>query len=95
VPTFSGLGVQVALELDVALAPEAIEKLLDEAPGTRVFGTPAGPSLRDAAGDAEVLVGRVRLDPTRVNGVLLWLALDPVRVVATAAVRLAELRSAR
>jgi aspartate-semialdehyde dehydrogenase len=94
VPAFSGLGIQAALELEAALAPESIEKLLDEAPGTRVFGTPAGPSLRDAAGDGEVLVGRVRPDPTRVNGVLLWLALDPVRVTATAAVRLAELRSA-
>jgi aspartate-semialdehyde dehydrogenase len=93
VPTFSGLGLQLVLELEVPLAPEALEKLLDEAPGTRVFGTPAGPSLRDASGDAEVLVGRVRVDPTRVNGALLWLALDPVRVAATAAVRLAELRA--
>ncbi len=93
VPTFSGLGIQVALELEQRIAPEAIEKLLDEAPGTRVFGTPAGPSLRDAAGEAEVLVGRVRLDPTRVNGVMLWLALDPVRVTVTAALRLAELRA--
>jgi aspartate-semialdehyde dehydrogenase len=95
VPTFSGLGVQAALELEVPLAPEAIEKLLEEAAGTRVFGAPGGPSLRDAGGDAEVLVGRVRLDPTRVNGALLWLALDPVRVAAAAAVRLAELRAAR
>jgi aspartate-semialdehyde dehydrogenase len=95
VPTFSGLGVQVALELAAPLAPETIEKLLDEAPGTRVFGTPAGPSLRDAAGEDEVLVGRVRLDPSRVNGALLWLALDPVRVTAVAAVHLAELRAAR
>ena len=93
VPTFSGLGVLAALELEPMLAPEAIEKLLDEAPGTRVFGTPAGPSLRDAAGASEVLVGRVRSDPTRINGVLLWLALDPVRATATAAVRLAELRA--
>ncbi|HEY8119786.1 MAG TPA: Asd/ArgC dimerization domain-containing protein [Myxococcota bacterium] len=92
VPTFAGLGVQAALELEPMLAPEVIEKLLDEAPGTRVFGTPSGPSLRDAAGEGEVLVGRVRADPTRVNGILLWLALDPVRVAATAAVRLAELR---
>lgn len=95
VPTFSGLGVQLALELEPLLAPEAIEKLLDEAPGTRVFGAAAGPSLRDASGEAEVLVGRVRSDPTRVNGVLLWLALDPVRLTAQAAVKLAELRTAR
>jgi aspartate-semialdehyde dehydrogenase len=95
VPAFAGLGVQAALELESALAPEAIEKVLDEAPGTRVFGAAAGPSLRDAAGEPDVLVGRVRLDPTRVNGALLWLALDPVRVVAAAAVRLAELKLAR
>jgi aspartate-semialdehyde dehydrogenase len=95
VPTFSGLGVQAALELEPLLPPEAIEKALDEAPGTRVFGTPAGPSLRDAAEEADVLVGRVRPDPTRIGGALLWLALDPVRLAATCAVRLAELRSAQ
>jgi len=94
VPTFSGLGIQLALELEQPVATSAIEKALDEAAGTRVFGTPAGPSLRDAAGEGDVLVGRVRPDPTRVNGVLLWLALDPVRVAAQAAVRLAELRTA-
>ena len=60
-----------------------------------MFGAPAGPSMRDAAGEYDVLVGRLRPDPTRLNGVLLWLALDPVRVAAQAAVRLAELRSAR
>jgi aspartate-semialdehyde dehydrogenase len=92
VPTFSGLGIQLTLELDPPLAPEAVEKLLDEAPGTRVFGSPAGPSLRDASGDGEVLVGRVRPDPSRASGIQLWLALDPVRVAAAAAVRLAELR---
>jgi aspartate-semialdehyde dehydrogenase len=93
VPTFSGLGIQAAVELEPVVATEAIEKALDEAAGLRVFGSPAGPSLRDAAGDAEVLVGRVRHDPTRVGGVLLWLALDPVRVTAASAVRLAELRA--
>jgi aspartate-semialdehyde dehydrogenase len=94
VPAFSGLGMQLTLELEPLLAPEAIEKLLDEASGTRTFGSPAGPSLRDASGEADVLVGRVRSDPTRVNGALLWLALDPVRVTAQAAVRLAEQRGA-
>jgi aspartate-semialdehyde dehydrogenase len=93
VPAFSGLGIQIALELEPLLAPEAIEKLLEEAPGTRVFGAAGGPSMRDAAGEGDVLVGRVRSDPTRVNGALLWLALDPVRVTAQAAVRLAEMRA--
>ncbi|MBM4383610.1 MAG: hypothetical protein FJ091_09600 [Deltaproteobacteria bacterium] len=93
VPAFSGLGMQVALELEPLLSPEAIEKLLDEASGTRAFGSAAGPSLRDASGETDVLVGRVRSDPSRVNGALLWLALDPVRVTAQAAVRLAELRA--
>ena len=95
VPTFAGLGAQVALELETLLPIDAIEKLLEEAPGTRMFGAPAGPSMRDAAGEGDVLVGRLRPDPTRVNGVLMWLALDPVRIAAQAAVRLAELRSAR
>ena len=93
VPTFSGLGIQLALELEKPVATPEIEKALDEAAGTRMFGSAAGPSLRDAAGEGDVLVGRVRHDPTRVNGVLLWLSLDPVRVAAQAAVRLAELRT--
>lgn len=95
VPTFAGLGIQIALELEQLVPVDVIEKLLEEAPGTRVYGNPAGPSLRDASGDGDVLVGRIRPDPTRVNGVLLWLALDPVRATAQAALRLAELRLAR
>jgi aspartate-semialdehyde dehydrogenase len=95
VPAFAGLGIQLSIELEQLVPVQAIEKLLEEAPGTRVYGTPAGPSLRDASGDGDVLVGRIRPDPTRVNGVLLWLALDPVRATAQAAVRLAELRLAR
>ncbi len=92
VPTFAGMGIQVAALLERALAPEEIEKLFDEAPGLRTSGLALGPSLRDASGGDEVLVGRVRGDPTSPCGVQFWLALDPVRLAAACAVRLAELR---
>ncbi len=94
VPTFIGLGIQCALELERPLGPEEVEKRIDEGAGTRGFGAGSGPSLRDASGDDEVLVGRVRSDPTHPCGVLLWLALDPVHVAAACALRLAALRAA-
>jgi aspartate-semialdehyde dehydrogenase len=92
VPTFAGMGIQVCALLERALPAEEAEKLFDQAPGLRTSGLAAGPSLRDASGDADVLVGRVRSDPTSPLGVQFWLALDPVRLAASCAVRLAELR---
>ncbi len=94
VPTFAGLGIQVALELEQRLAPDAVARAARRGAGyAHLAERPRARSLRDAAGEADVLVGRVRRDPTRVNGILLWLALDPVRITVTAALRLAELRA--
>jgi aspartate-semialdehyde dehydrogenase len=45
-----------------------------------------------AAGRVEVFVGRVRTDPSRENGLVMWIAADNVRKgAATNAVEIAEL----
>lgn len=94
VPTFSGLGASLAVELAAAAAPEEVRTALFEAPGVELWEPDApGPSTRAAASRTRVLVGRLRRDPAAAGpGFLLWLAADPVRLAATNAVRIAEAR---
>ncbi|MEZ4290016.1 MAG: hypothetical protein R3E53_05525 [Myxococcota bacterium] len=55
---------------------------------------PAGPTLRDALGSGDVLVGRIEPAPAwpAGQGFRLWLATDPLRLAAEQALRLAALR---
>jgi len=93
VPTFLGLGCALTLETRDALSARDAEAVLAKAPGVDVWTDDAtGPSLRAAAGRDRVLIGRVREDATRERGLALWLACDPVCLVATNAVKLAEAR---
>jgi len=95
VPTFSGIGASLAVELARDAAPEDVRAALLEAPGVELRDPAAlGPTTRDAAARDQVLVGRLRRDPTSPRGMLLWLAADPVRLTATNAVRIAEARLA-
>jgi len=56
--------------------------------------SPSGPTLRDSAGRSEVLVGRLRPDPSLEpgRGWLLWLSVDPLGLAAEHALRLAARR---
>jgi aspartate-semialdehyde dehydrogenase len=93
VPTFSGLGASLAVELGKPADPADVRAALLDAPGLELWDPEApGPSTRDAGSRTRVLVGRLRRDPTGPAGVLLWLAADPVRLAATNAVRIAEAR---
>jgi aspartate-semialdehyde dehydrogenase len=93
VPTFAGLGASLAVELGEAASPEAVREALVKAPDVELWDPDAvGPTTRDAVGRANVLVGRLRRDPTAPSGILLWIAADPVRLAATNAVRIAEAR---
>jgi aspartate-semialdehyde dehydrogenase len=94
VPTFAGLGVSLALETSEPASPEAVRETLLKAAGVELWDPDAvGPTTRDAVSRSNVLVGRVRRDPTTTaGGILLWLAADPVRLAATNAVRIAESR---
>ena len=93
VPTFLGLASSLIVETREPLDPDEARAVLSEAPGLEVWPDDIeGPTVRTAAGSDEVLVGRVRRDPTAENGLLLWIATDQVRLAATNAVRLAEAR---
>jgi aspartate-semialdehyde dehydrogenase len=109
VPTFAGEGLSLALETASPLAAADLALLLAKAPGVTVWsGEGSGPSTRDATGSDSVLVGRIRPGPapraepggaSREAGdaartLLLWAAADPLRLAASNAVRLAELRLA-
>lgn len=96
VPIFVGFGAAAALETERPLpAGEALE-LLAKAPGVELWSEdPDRLTLRAAAGREEVLVGRVRPDPSCENGILLWLAADVLRIAAVNAVQLAVARVGR
>jgi aspartate-semialdehyde dehydrogenase len=93
VPTFLGLGSSISLETREPLDPDEARAVLAKAPGVDVWPDDiGGPSLRAAFGREEVLVGRIHSDPTAENGLLLWLAADPLCLAAANAVALAEAR---
>jgi aspartate-semialdehyde dehydrogenase len=76
VPVLVGHCEAVWAEFEGPLSVEDATALLTEAPSVQVtdFPTP-----RDAAGIDEVLVGRIRRDPTVANGIALYLASDNLR----------------
>jgi len=92
VPTFVGEGAQLALELARPLGIDAARGAFAEraeAVGDLVLDD--GTSLRDAVGAASVRVGSIEADPSAEagRGLRLWLACDPLRLVADAALRTA------
>jgi len=89
VPVLVGHAEAVWIETDDALAPEHAQALLEGAAGVRVedFPTPG-----KAAGRDDVLVGRIRRDPTTAHGLVLFLAGDNLRKgAALNAIQIAEL----
>lgn len=92
VPTFAGMGIHLAVETARDLTPEACRERLGKTAGVSVFTLEPGPTTRDAIGEDDVLLGRVRRDPGSERGLLLWLALDPARLAASNALRIAEAR---
>jgi aspartate-semialdehyde dehydrogenase len=92
VPTFCGDAASLALETASPAEPAALVDLLRKSAGIEVADADCPPSARAAAGSDRVYVGRVRRDPSRAGGVLLWLAADSLRLAAAQAVRLAAAR---
>lgn len=89
VPTFCGDAASLAIECSAPAEPARVRELLRKALDVELVDDPRGPSTRAAAGTERVLVGRVRRDPSRPGGVLLWLAADSARLAARDAVRAA------
>ena len=73
--------------------------MLAAAPGIEVIDDPANglyPLAIDAAGQDEVLVGRIRRDPSHERCLNLWVVADNLRKgAATNAVQVAELLNVR
>jgi aspartate-semialdehyde dehydrogenase len=82
VPVMVGHSEAVHVELERPMAPEEARALLAEAPGVMVVDDPARstyPMPLDAAGRDEVLVGRIRRDPSHPRGLALWIVGDNLR----------------
>ena len=92
VPVMVGHAEAVWIETEDELTPEQATALLGAAPSVRLDEFP---SPGKAAGGDEVLVGRIRRDPTVDRGLALFLACDNLRKgAALNAIQIAELLAA-
>ena len=76
VPVMVGHAEAVWIETEQPLSAERARELLGAAPSVRVEEFP---SPGKAAGGDDVLVGRIRQDPTVENGIALFIACDNLR----------------
>ena len=89
VPVMVGHAEAIWVETETELGPERAREILGAAPSIRLEDFP---SPGKAAGIDDVLVGRVRRDPTVQNGLALFLASDNLRKgAALNAIQIAEL----
>ena len=99
VPVYTGHSESVNVQTREPLHPAACREVLAGAPGVVVVDEPGSaiyPLAIDAAGRDEVLVGRIRRDPSHERCLNLWIVGDNLRKgAATNAVQLAELLHAR
>jgi len=99
VPVINSHSESVNVETREPLSAEDCRAVLERAPGVAVLDDPtrdAYPTALAAAGRDEVLVGRIRRDPSHERALQLWVVSDNLRKgAATNAVQLAELLHAR
>jgi aspartate-semialdehyde dehydrogenase len=95
VPVYAGHSESVNVQTRGELSPERCREILAAFPGIEVVDDPVSgryPMPVDAAGRDEVLVGRIRRDPTHDRCLNLWVVGDNLRKgAATNAVQLGEL----
>ncbi len=95
VPVVTGHSESVNVQTHNDLSPEECRRIIEEAPGATVVDDPASgryPMPVEAAGRDDVLVGRIRRDPSHERCLNLWIAGDNLRKgAATNAVQVAEL----
>jgi aspartate-semialdehyde dehydrogenase len=95
VPVLVGHSESVNVQTREPLSPEECRELLSSAPGVVVVDDPADgiyPLAIDVEGRDDVLVGRIRKDPSHDRCLNLWIVGDNLRKgAATNAVQLAEL----
>ena len=99
VPVFTGHSVSANVQTREPVSPEECRDLLATAPGVVVIDDPGNglyPTALDAAGRDEVLVGRIRRDPSHERCLNLWIVGNNLRKgAATNAVQVAELLNVR
>ncbi|MBV9214298.1 MAG: aspartate-semialdehyde dehydrogenase [Actinobacteria bacterium] len=99
VPVYTSHSESVNVQTREPLSPAECRELLTAFPGVAVLDDPAQgvyPLAIDAAGRDEVLVGRIRRDPSHERCLNLWIVSDNLRKgAATNAVQLAELLHGR
>jgi aspartate-semialdehyde dehydrogenase len=99
VPVYTGHSVSANVQTRDLLSPDECRELLSSAPGVTVVDDPADglyPLALDAAGRDDVLVGRIRSDPSHERCLNLWIVGDNLRKgAATNAVQVAELLRVR
>jgi len=99
VPVRVGHSESVNLQTRAPLSVQRCRELLAAAPGVRLLDDPGAavyPLAVDAAGQDDVLVGRIREDPSAERTLNLWVVADNLRKgAATNAVQLAEALVAR
>jgi aspartate-semialdehyde dehydrogenase len=95
VPVYNAHSESVNVQTRDQLSPERCREILGAFPGVAVVDEPAAgkyPMPIDAAGRDEVLVGRIRRDPSHERCLNMWVVSDNLRKgAATNAVQLAEL----
>jgi aspartate-semialdehyde dehydrogenase len=99
VPVYTGHSVSANVQTRDALSPDECRELLAGAAGVTVIDDPANdlyPTALDAAGRDDVLVGRIRRDPSHERCLNLWIVGNNLRKgAATNAVQVAELLNVR
>jgi aspartate-semialdehyde dehydrogenase len=99
VPVFTGHSVSANVQTREPLSPEECRELLAAAPGLTVLDDPGNglyPTALDAAGRDDVMVGRIRRDPSHERCLNLWIVGNNLRKgAATNAVQVAELLNVR
>jgi aspartate-semialdehyde dehydrogenase len=92
VPVMVGHSEAVWVELERPLSAGEATEILREAPSVQVLELPSFPTPAAAAGEDEILVGRVRRDTAAENGLALYLSSDNLRKgAALNAIQIAEL----
>jgi len=79
VPVFYGHSESVHIELERACSVAEAEERLKTLSGMQVFGPGPWPTPIQAAHQDDVMVGRIRLDPSVENGLQFWVVADNLR----------------
>lgn len=94
VPVFYAHSIAVHATFERPFTVEEVRDIIREAPGTKLvddLDAAAYPMPKDAAGQDDVAIGRIRIDPSEENGIALWCSGDNIRKgAALNAVQIAE-----